>query len=211
MIESLIVPKNRLLCINESLNCQEAIQLLESNGLRCAPVLDATNTIFRGNIYRYHIYQHKFRYPQADLSKIPVTHFLKNTTKVVRTSDSILRLLFVINDLPHIAVLSDQNTFVGIIEHTEMMTFLAEAWLSNNAKYVLEVTAKGQVGELTKLIRLINRYTHIISSLTFENTKYGSESKFLFVLPGGFDIVEFNDLQRLLNRKQYKTKHYKMK
>lgn len=211
MIEALIVPKNKLICINEKLNCQEAIQILESNGLRCAPVLDDTNTIFRGNIFRYHIYQHLFRYPNTDLSTIPVTHFLKNTTKIVRVSDNILRLLFMITDLPQIAVLNDQNTFVGIIEHSTMMQFLANAWLSNNAKYVLEVQSKGQIGELSRLTKLINRYTDIISCMTFDETKYLTPSKALFVLPASLDLVHLNDMERLLTRKNYPTRHYKIK
>lgn len=211
MIEHLIIPKDRLISINEQLNCQETIQLLESKGLRCAPVLDATNTIFRGNIYRYHIYQHKFRYPDTDLSTLPVTHFLKNTTKVIRPNDSVLKLIFAIRDLPHIAVLSEQNTFLGIIEHSTMIDFLMEAWFSGNARYLLEVQSEGYIGELTRLTKLINRYTDILGAMTFDETKYGNPSKALFILPASFDVVELNDLERLLSRKNYRAKHYKIK
>ncbi|MBF6626796.1 CBS domain-containing protein [Aerococcaceae bacterium zg-BR9] len=211
MIEALTIPKQKLTCINEQLNCQEAIQLLESKGLRCAPVIDATNSIYRGTIYRYHIYQHLFRYPDADLSSIPVTRFLKNTTKVVRVSDNAIRLLFVIGDLPQIAVLSEQNTFVGIIEHSSVLQFFAEAWLSHTGKFVLEITSSGRMGELNRLTKLINRYTDIVSAMTLDETSFDTPSKALFVLPEQFDIVQLNDLERLLQRKKYCTKHHKIK
>ena len=211
MIESLITPKEKVKHIDESLSCAEAIQYLESHGLRCVPVLDATRTIFRGNIFRYHIYQHKFRYPEADLSRIPVTRFLKNTTKVVRVTDSILKLIFVMKDLPHIAVLNEKNSFVGIIEHSTMIDFLSEAWLSKHSKYLLEVSSVRPDDHLLKLTKLITKYTNIISAMNFEETSYSNQNISLFILPDTMDILELNDLERLLRKKGYKSTHYKIK
>lgn len=211
MIEALVVAKDHIITINEELNCQQAIQLLESEGLRCAPVVDATGQIFRGNIYRYHLYQHKFRYPEIQLDSLPVTHFIKNTTKIVRLSDSILRLMFVITDLPQIAVLNDQNTFVGVIYHKTIIQFLAQAWLSDSAKFVLEVTTRNQVGDLSKITKLISRYSDIITSMTFEETKFGTANKIFYVLPKSLDTVVLNELERNLRRKNFPTKHYKIK
>lgn len=211
MLEALVTPKEQIISISEEYTCQDAIQLLESEGLRCAPVLDATGQIFRGNIYRYHLYQQKFRYPEVDLATLPVTRFIKNTTKVVRTSDSILRLMFVMTDLPQIAVLSDQNTFIGIIYHRTLMQFFAQAWLSDHAKYVLEVTSSNQVGDLARITKLVTRYTDIITSITFEETQFRTPNKIFYVLPKSIDLVALNDLERLMARKGYPTKHYKIK
>ena len=76
MINELLIHKNHLTCIPETMNCADAVAILEKEGMRLAPVLDGSNTLFRGNIYRYHIYQYKYHHPEADLTKIPVTHFL---------------------------------------------------------------------------------------------------------------------------------------
>lgn len=206
-----MTPKDRIISINESFTCQEAIQLLESEGIRCAPVLDATGQIFRGNIYRYHLYQHQFRYPDADLSKISVTQFIKNTTKVVRLTDSLIQLLFTMSDLPQTAVLNEQNTFVGLIYHTKLLQFLAKAWLTDRAKYILQVQVQNQSGELSKLMKYIHRYSDIITATTFEETSYSTPSQVYFILPTSLDSVKLHELERTLTRKHYSCKHYLIK
>lgn len=59
LIKSLVLPKERLTTIEESVTLEEALTILEDSGYRCVPVLDASGKIFRGNIYKMHIYRHK--------------------------------------------------------------------------------------------------------------------------------------------------------
>lgn len=211
MIEALLTPKDKIVSLTESFTCQDAIQLLESKGVRCAPVLDATGQIFRGNIYRYHLYQHQFRYPDTDLSKLPVTQFIKNTTKVVRLSDSFIHLFFTMSDLPQIAVLNEDNAFVGLIYHNRLMRFLEKSWLTDRTKYILQVQTSNQTGELGRITKYINRYTDIIGSITFEETSYNTASQVYFTLPSSLDLVKLHELERTLTRKHYPCKHYTIK
>ncbi|MCW6660918.1 cyclic di-AMP binding protein CbpA [Aerococcaceae bacterium NML201209] len=211
MIDALMIHKSQLTCVVESSNCQESLALLEENHLRCAPVLDATSTLYRGNIYRYHIYQYLAQHPDADLSQIPVTHFLKNTTRVVHTNESMFQLFFAMTDLPYVAVLDAQNAFLGIIKHNAMLNFLAQAWVMDKAGFVLEVHTLGGTGELAKISKIINKYCDISTAVTLEETAYDTGARILFVLPHYLDQVLFNRLIRDLERKQYKLKAYNMK
>ena len=127
MISKLIIPKDQLICIPENLNSQDALTILEDQQLRCAPVVDESTNLFRGNIYRYHFYYELYQQSLDNLSEIPVTRFLKNTTRVVHETDSFYHLLFTIRDLPHIAVLNEQNSFLGIIKHRTMLDFYSQA------------------------------------------------------------------------------------
>ena len=60
-------------------HCREALDILEGTGSRCVPILDESDQIFRGNIYKMHIYRHKANGGDMDL---PVTHLLKNANKI---------------------------------------------------------------------------------------------------------------------------------
>ena len=55
LLKSLVVPKKSLTVVKESCTLEEAITILEESGYRCVPVLDETETFFRGNIYKMHI------------------------------------------------------------------------------------------------------------------------------------------------------------
>ncbi len=59
LLKSLIKPKERLVTVQENVTLEEALKILEDSGYRCVPILDETGTIFRGNIYKMHIYRHK--------------------------------------------------------------------------------------------------------------------------------------------------------
>lgn len=211
MINELLIDKNHLTCIPETMTCRDAVAVLEEESLRSAPVLDGSNTLYRGNIYRYHIYQYFYHHPEADLNQIPVTHFLKNTTKIIRDSDSIYSLFFAMSDLPYIAVLNDQNSFLGIIQHNTMTDFFAQAWSMHHAGFVLDVKTIGKKGELVKISRLINRHCDISANMTIEKTTYNTHSSIMFALPEGLDQLQLNALERDLVRKGYQVKFYKLK
>lgn len=210
MINELIVRKNHLTTIPETMNCREAVAILEEKDLRLAPVLDASNTLFRGNIYRYHIYQYLYHHPDADLSSIPVTRFLKNTTKIMRDTDSMYSLFFAMSDLPYIAVLNEQNTFLGIIRHSTMTDFFAKAWSMENAGYVIEIKTIGKKGELAKASRIINRHSDISASMTLERTDYNTHASILFVLPNNIDQMQLNALKRDFSRRNYPINCFKL-
>ena len=88
LIKSLVLPKERLTTIVESVTLEEALQLLEESGYRCVPVLDASGKIFRGNIYKMHIYRHK---SQGGDMQLPVTSLLKNSKSQVETLEKMLK------------------------------------------------------------------------------------------------------------------------
>ena len=113
LLKSLVVPKKNLTVVKESCTLEEAITILEESGYRCVPVLDETETFFRGNIYKMHIYRHKAN--GGDMS-LPVTHLIKNSTKFISVDSSFFKVFFTIKELPYIAVLDKQvnhNTKLG--------------------------------------------------------------------------------------------------
>lgn len=211
MLDDLLIYKDKLACLSETTMCDEAIEILEENHLRCTPILDQTQTMYRGNLYRYHIYQYKFHHPEADLSKLPVTRFLKNTTRVIRNNESLYQLFFAIKDLPYIAVLDQNNVFIGVIPHDNLIDFFAQGWAIERAGYILMVKTIGKRGDLSRISRLVNRYTDISSSMSLDRTDFRTHAMTLFVLPSNVDTIQINQLLKLLERKNYEYKLYHLK
>lgn len=210
MIEALMIPKDVMTVFPETLSCYDALKILEVEGLRCAPVLDGSKTIFRGNIYRYHIYHHKFHHPDCDLTQISVTRFLKNTTKVVRNTDSLYELFFSISDLPYIAVLNLSNSFLGVVRHKTMQDFFKQSWAINEAGYALRVEAIGKHGQLSKVTRLVNRRSDITSAMTIDRGDYYNRSAILYLLPKDLNMLTFQTLLKDLERRKYSVEYWQL-
>lgn len=208
MLKNLMIPKEKMICISETMNCLDAIEILEDNNLRNAPVVDATGNMYRGNIYRYHIYKYKFHHPEADLSQLAVTFFLKNTTKTIIENDSILHLVFLLKDLPFIAVLSEQNSFMGVIYHETFLDYLQQAWVMGRLSCVLAIKSKGFKGDLRKVSQMINRFCDIGSAMTLEASDYNTSAYILYGLPYSLDQLRLKSLLQYLRAKNYEFEVY---
>ena len=120
LLASAVIKKDSLTIINESQTLAEALEILETSDNRCAPILDDTNLLFRGNIYKMHLYRHK---SQGGDMNLHVTYLLKNATKFIYENASPFNILFTLRDLPYIAVLDEHQTFIGILMHEKMLDF----------------------------------------------------------------------------------------
>ena len=125
IFNSLIKPKATLTTLPETATLNEALTILEDTGYRCVPVLDKSGKIFRGNIYKMHLYRHKAR--NGDMH-LPVTALLKNATKFISINAAFFSIFFAIRDLPYIAVLDNNNQFYGILTHNSLLRMLAAGW-----------------------------------------------------------------------------------
>ena len=189
LLKSLVIPKKSLTVVKESCTLEEAIVILENSGYRCVPVLDETETFFRGNIYKMHIYRHKAN--GGDMS-LPVTHLIKNTTKFINITSSFFKVFFTIKELPYIAVLDDSQRFYGILTHSSLLNMLQESWSVNNGSYVLTIISGGEKGSLAtekdrSLRRLLITLPAGVSNETLNQIVTALEKK-------DFSIAEVEDL-----------------
>ncbi|NVY96316.1 CBS domain-containing protein [Lactobacillus sp. DCY120] len=210
LIKSLVLKKRVLTTVEESATLEEALKILEDSNYRCVPILDETGTIFRGNIYKMHIYRHKSR--GGDMT-LPVTYLLKNATKTIPVNAPFFKVFFNIKDLPYIAVLDENNHFYGILTHASLLNMLSEAWNLNTASYVLTIISSGQKGELAAMSNIIGQRINIVGCLTLDAGKSALVRRNLFTLEEGispqtlqetvaelesnsFRVAEIDDLHR---------------
>ena len=202
LIRSLAIPKRELTIVKESATLQDALDILEESGFRCVPILDETETIFRGNIYKMHIYRHKANGGEMNL---PVTHLLKNATKFISIDSSFFKVFFTIKELPYISVLNKDMTFYGILTHNALLNMLAQSWSIDVGSYVLTVIAPGQKGDLCHITKIINRYSSIASCISLDINREDALRRVLVTLPAGTPKQVLDSIVKALERKDFRV------
>lgn len=200
LIKSLVKTKDQLTTLQEDVTLADALTILEESDFRCVPVLDKTGKIFRGNIYKMHIYRHKSR--GGDMT-IPVTSLLKNSTKFISVDAAFFNIFFSIRDLPYIAVLDENNEFYGIFTHTKLINMLSEGWNIHAGSYVLTVTTPDERGSLLTMAKAITKFTTIANCITLDLQEPNVVRRILFTLPPDVDQKKLDKIVRSLKRKGF--------
>lgn len=202
LIKSLCIPKQNLTTVNEDVTLQEAIDILEDSGYRCVPILDESGKIFRGNIYKMHIYRHKAN--GGDMS-LPVTHLLKNATKYIHLNDSFFNIFFTIKELPYIAVLDENNHFYGILTHSSLLSMLQQSWSIDNGSYVLTIASAGQKGDLTNISKIVNKFASISSCITLDIERDDLIRRTIMTLEPGVNEEKVEHISAALDKKGFRV------
>lgn len=202
LIKSLCIPKKSLTTVNEDVTLQEAIEILEESGYRCVPILDESGQIFRGNIYKMHIYRHKANGGDMNL---PVTHLLKNATKYVHLDDSFFNIFFSIKELPYISVLDSDNHFYGILTHSSLLSMLQQSWSIDNGSFVLTIASAGQKGDLANISKIINKFASISSCITLDVEREDLIRRTIITLEPGVTEETVKQISTALDKKGFRV------
>ncbi|WP_353989423.1 cyclic di-AMP binding protein CbpA [Pediococcus argentinicus] len=202
LLKSMVKPKERLTTVREDATLEEALTILEDSGFRCVPVLDETGTLFRGNIYKMHIYRHKSR--GGEMSD-PVTSLLKNSTKYINVNAAFFNVFFSIKDLPYITVLDDNNHFYGILTHARLLDVLSQSWNVNVGSYVLTVVSSGERGDLASMAKIVTKYTSIASVITLDAQEGELVHRTMFTLPSDVGQKKLERIIDNLERKEFRV------
>ena len=202
LLKSVVIKKDNLTTVNESCTLEEALSILEDSGYRCVPILDESGKIFRGNIYKMHIYRHKAN--GGDMS-LPVTYLLKNATKFIYVNTSFFKVFFTIKELPYIAVLDENNYFYGILTHSTLLNILAQSWNVKQGSYVLTIASVGQQGDLAAISKIIAKYSSIASCITLDVDSEEFVRRTLITLHAGTTAETCTAIVEHLERKNFKV------
>lgn len=202
LLKSMVYKKADLTTVLETATLAEALTILENSGYRCVPILDETGKIFRGNIYKMHIYRHKAN--GGDMS-LPVTSLLKNATKFIYVNSSFFNVFFTIKELPYIAVLDENDHFYGILTHSSLLSVLAQSWNVEQGSYVLTIASTGKKGDLAAISKIIAKYSSIASCITLDIGKDEFIRRTLITLPAKTTQTTLNKIIEQLESKLFKV------
>ncbi|MCV3763666.1 cyclic di-AMP binding protein CbpA [Companilactobacillus farciminis] len=200
LVKSLVLKKDKLTTVKETVTLEEALKVLEDSGFRCVPILDESGQIFRGNIYKMHIYRHKSRGGDMNL---PVTTLMKNATKTISVDSPFFKVFFNIKDLPYIAVLDENNLFYGILTHSRLLSMLSDAWNLDISSYVLTVSSSGDRGDLEKMSKIFAKYVSVAACMTLDAKSNEVVRRTLFTLPSGTDVETLKEIIKRLEKKSF--------
>lgn len=200
LIQSVCIPKRNLTTITENCSLESALQILEDSGYRCIPILDESSTLFRGNIYKMHIYRHKAN--GGDM-QLPVTHLLKNANKFIYLRSSFFKIFFTIKELPYIAVLNERNEFYGILTHSKLLNILSQSWNVEEGRFVLTIASTGKKGDLSTMTKIISKYSSIASCITLDIGKDEFIRRTLITLPANTTKLTCDEIVEHLERKDF--------
>ncbi|MCF1683995.1 cyclic di-AMP binding protein CbpA [Tetragenococcus halophilus] len=202
LLKTMVYKKQDLTTVTESNTLEEALKILEDSGFRCVPILDESNKIFRGNIYKMHIYRHKAN--GGDMT-LPVTHLLKNATKFIHTNSSFFQVFFTIKELPYIAVLDEDNYFYGILTHSSLLNMLSQSWNVEKGSYVLTIASTGKQGDLANMTKIISRYSNIASCITLDIDKDEFIRRTMITLASNTNQQTLDEVVSHLESKDFKV------
>ena len=202
LLKTLVYKKKDLTTVTETSTLEEALKILETSGYRCVPILDSSGNIFRGNIYKMHIYRHKAN--GGDMT-LPVTHLLKNATKFIYLDTSFFKVFFTIKELPYIAVLDSENHFYGILTHSTLLNMLSQSWSVEQGSYVLTSASTGKQGDLAAIAKIISKHSSIASCITLDIEKDEYIRRTLITLPANTEAKVCETIVNHLEKKNYKV------
>jgi CBS domain containing-hemolysin-like protein len=199
--KSLIQPKEELVTVTENTTLAEVADIFATANMRAIPILDVQGKIFRGNIYKQHLFEHQAN--QGDLS-LPVTTLMRNSTKFIFLDSQFYELFFAMRDLPFIAVLDDNHHFYGVFTHNALMDVLAQSWSVEDAGVAISVALKDNTtGELAKIAKIISRFSNISSVVSLRQTSTEAAMMLLITLPIPYDSALLDLLKERLNKKGF--------
>ena len=200
MLTTLVKSRDVLTTLSENATLKDALDIFDHSNFRAIPILDESGQLFRGAIYKLHIYHYIIEGGDLD---VPVTSYMRNMTKFVRVEATFYEAFFTLKDLPFVSVLDKDNHFMGILTHSRMMRLLADSWATNKGRYSLTVVSDGERGSLEKAAHIISRYTTISSTMTLDPDKNPRTTRLLFTLPDTVSEASLSKIIKILSRKGY--------
>lgn len=178
------VNKNLVVFAKENDSMKKAIQTLADSEYRCIPVLDDSGEKYVGNIYKVDLL--KYEREHGSLDK-PLTELIADKEKGhIKEDDPFFKVFSNIKQLPFLAVVNNNNEFLGILTNGNVIQVLEDAWGVNNGSFSLTIGTIEYAGVLTKILKIINKYCNVQSVISLNNdSKY--VRRVCIVLPNEVD------------------------
>ncbi|QOR67710.1 CBS domain-containing protein [Cytobacillus suaedae] len=197
------VPKNDVKYCESTFTVKEAYEYLKETGYRSVPVLSEGGKKFEGLIYKVHLLDYLYEgkgSPDASIDSL-----VKNQDAFIYEEDSFFKTFLTIRRLPFIAVLNENEQFLGIITHANVMDVLEDSFGMKTGGYTLTIATiehKGAIKDLVTLLRDIN----IDGMLTLDNgEKY--LRRIILNLPGELTPEKVKALVAKIEEKEFRVTH----
>lgn len=192
LVKGNYIHRDEVVFCKESNTLKEALDKLYDSGYRCIPVLDESGKKFLGNVYKVHILEAK----EAAYQK-PVTEVLRDQEAFIHEESSFLDIFFTIRRLPFLAVVNENEEFIGILPHSKVIDFLEDSLANKNGGVTFTLATNDYQGVLAKILKIINKYSSVKSVLSLDSES--NLRRIMVTLPKGIDMATTEKIKKQLD------------
>jgi len=193
LVKNDYVNKETVVTAKENDTMKHALNTLSESGYRCIPVLDEAGKTYVGNIYKVHLLKYEREHGSSALDQ-PLTELIANEKKgKIKEDDPFFKVFLNIKELPFLAVVNDEDEFLGILTNGNVIQVLENSWGVHNGSYSLTIGTIEYAGVLTKMLKIVNKYCNVQSVISLNNdSKY--VRRVCIVLPDNVDESTANEI-----------------
>lgn len=169
IVKQRYVKKADVVWCKESDHLSDVLAKLNDSGFRCIPILDDSGQKFIGNAYKVSILEHLLEQKQED---VHIKELALDLDGTIYEESSFFESFFTIKRLPYLAVLDEQQQFVGILTHSKVFELLEEAWGYKTGSCALTIALPDTEGILAKILSLIKRKTSVHGVFAIDDNKW---------------------------------------
>jgi signal-transduction protein with cAMP-binding, CBS, and nucleotidyltransferase domain len=171
-VKSVMIPKYKSFTIEHNKTVQEALQKLEEHQIDGLPVLDGESYV--GMVTRYGIYENFFTAEQTKeqyLQNTRVDEIVTHKDHYLRGDEIFENTLLDLKDFPLLAVLDDNQKFLGVVTRYDVLAQFQSAFGMNKPGVRIAFTSSETEGRLARLADIAQHFhEQIISLVTFDET-----------------------------------------
>ncbi|MFD2445886.1 CBS domain-containing protein [Bacillus sp. CGMCC 1.16607] len=171
-VKSIMLPKHYCATIQENESVKSALSKLEERSIDGLPVLNGEQ--YAGVITRFGIYEKFFTSGQTKgdfLETTLVKDIAKNQDKYLEGNEIFERTLVDLKDFPLLAVVGENNKFLGIVTRFDVLEQFQSAFGMNRPGVRIAFTSVETEGRIARLAEIAHHFhEHIISLVTFDET-----------------------------------------
>ncbi|WP_462412061.1 CBS domain-containing protein [Neobacillus sp. Marseille-QA0830] len=171
-VKNMMIPKHECITVQVDATVKETLEKLEEHQIDGVPVLQGNQYV--GVATRYNIYEKFFQinkpkeeYVNSTLVKEVVSHrdmFLQGAELFERT-------LLDLKDFPLLAVVDDNQSFLGVVTRSDVLGAFESAFGVNRPGIRIAFTSVETEGRIARLSEIAHHFhVHIISFVTFDET-----------------------------------------
>src|SRR5690625_1144658 len=197
------VTKDKVVVVKETDSKEAALKRLTDSGYRCIPVLDEAGEKYVGNIYK------------VDLLREEIDDELDGTiARLIRDQEDghikeeapFFNVFSTIKRLPYLAVVEEDQEFLGILTNANVISVLEDAWGANRGSYSYTIGTLEFAGALQQILKIINKYCTIESVVTLNNDlKY--VRRVCVVLPKDVNEATADKISKDLDKNNFTVIH----
>lgn len=170
------------------------------SGFRCIPVLDDEANEYIGNVYKVDLLKYERDGQSLDEKVTPLIRDQEHG--FIYEEDPFFKVFRHIKQLPYLAILDQDETFLGILTSGNVIQVLEGAWGVEDGSYALTIGTIEYSGALQNILEVVNEYCNVQSVISLKNS-LNYVRRVSVVLPKGVDDDTLEQLTRDLEKANF--------